>query len=141
MSDLSIFNDLESHFNSYNSTDTKSVSTLAEVLSYYKNCIKEFFSQNGEANGIREMYKAIREIISNGNDKLISCIDISQSYHIYQEYLDGMSKFISEIKDSNCCMDDSTLTVFQNNLEKGAFPYCFLEVSLVKSDLSTLERS
>lgn len=118
MEDLEIFNELESHFKSYNETEVKSVSTLTEALSYYKECITKFFSQNGSADSIREMYKAIRNLNDTCEEILIPCVDIGESYHIYQEYLTGMSQFITEINNSNCCMEDSTMPILRSNLEK-----------------------
>lgn len=118
MDNLEIFNDLETHFKSYNESEVKSVTKLTEALSYYKECITTFFSQNGEASAIREMYKKIRALIEDGQEIMVPCIDIDESYRIYQEYLDGMSQFINEINNSNCCVDETSVPILKNNLEK-----------------------
>ena len=49
---------------------------------------------------------------------MVPCIDIDESYRIYQEYLDGMSQFINEINNSNCCVDETSVPILKNNLEK-----------------------
>ncbi len=58
--------------------------------------IPKFFSLNGEANKIREMYRAIETDIC---DKKLLCSDVYVIGNIYKEYIDGMLEFIEDIKN------------------------------------------
>lgn len=96
-------NFLESFTEKYESFKLKepTIDNLFDELSYYESSIPEFFSKNGEATGIRNMYSGIHEMMENGVDKSIKCVDINKSNAIYVEYMDGMIKFINDIKNLN----------------------------------------
>ena len=94
---------LENFTEKYESFKLKepTIDNLIDELSYYESSIPEFFSKNGEATGIRNMYSGIHEMMENGIDKTIKCVDINKSNAIYVEYMDGMIKFINDIKNLN----------------------------------------
>ena len=66
-------------------------------IAFYESFIPEFFSKTGEANNIRKMYKDLRQ--EKNENKSISCISLTESATIYAEYIDGMTKFINDIKE------------------------------------------
>ena len=67
---------LENFTEKYESFKLKepTIDNLIDELSYYESSIPEFFSKNGEATGIRNMYSGIHEMMENGIDKSIKCI-------------------------------------------------------------------
>ena len=107
----SFLSDLTSHYETFK-TETASIDNLIKEMEYYESFIPDFFSQNGEADGIKNMYSEIRTMMENGEEKTIECIDIGKSSSIYYEYLDGMIKFINDIKNVNTVDSDDALYAF-----------------------------
>lgn len=94
----SFYDKLTSMYESFKNRDAN-ITNLISELAYYESIIPVFFSQNGEADSIRNMYKNIHESIENGNEPIVECVDVNKSYLIYLEYVDGMIKFINEVKN------------------------------------------
>jgi hypothetical protein len=62
----------------------------------YLKLIPEFFSSHGEAAGIKDMYKKLKEL-DRFRDRIISAIDITRIGNIYVEYYTGMCDFVDEV--------------------------------------------
>jgi hypothetical protein len=77
---------------SYNSKD---FITLEKELKAYKDIIPEFFSRNGEATGIRNLYEKIND--TEYSNKVINSIDLNVTESIYDDYLNGMYTFIQDL--------------------------------------------
>lgn len=69
---------------------------IKNTIEKYDAFIKNFFSCNGSATGIRNIYSILRDDPMM-REKKICTIDLNRSYNIYSEYHDGMKAFISEI--------------------------------------------
>ena len=110
---------LESLKNQHESFKNNEI-TLESVINditNYELFIPEFFSKTGEAEGIRKMYSAIKE--SMEEEKSIMCIDVSNSASIYNEYMEGMSKFIIDMAEVNSDTDNTNdLVTFKENFNK-----------------------
>ena len=89
------------------------IESLLDNIACYESFIPEFFSKTGEADGIREMYTGIRNNLDN--EKTIMCIDINNTANIYNEYMEGMSKFITDITAIEITEATNELTVFKEN--------------------------
>lgn len=68
---------------------------ISEYDAYLK-LIPDFFSSHGEANGIRDMYKKLKEL-DGVRDRVIPVIDLSKVGNIYVEYYTGMCDFVDEV--------------------------------------------
>ena len=90
------------------------VESCTEFLSYLESVIPEFFSRNGEAEGIHKMYDFMSE---SDNDLVVDCVDVRESAKIYSEYIEGMNKFIQEIKESGSNADASNMPEIEVKLE------------------------
>lgn len=73
-----------------------SLESCEELLTTIESTIPEFFSRNGEAEGLHKMYEHTESELNNST---ITSIDVKKSSIIYEEYLDGMKKFIKDIED------------------------------------------
>lgn len=92
------------------------VDSLIKNIEFYESYIPEFFSSNGEAKGIKEMYQGIRQ--SLGTEKSIICADVNQSAHIYREYMEGMISFIHDISKSIFTESTDEMSVYEQKFEK-----------------------
>lgn len=95
--DLKIVSDID-QINAINVTidcPDVSLSDTELVIDKYKNDIKEFFSIDGEGNGIKEIYSKLK--LKDACDRVINDIDINKAAHTYPEYLNGMMSFINDI--------------------------------------------
>lgn len=91
-------------------SNTNTVDALESELMEYKELIPEFFSKNGEAKGIRTMYEKLHD--ENYINRKIMCPDINMACIIYEEYNNGMVKFINDLNTSE---DLSELSVKLEN--------------------------
>ena len=81
---------------------TETYNRLCEEIEFIESVIPEFFSNQGEADGIRNMYKTIKvKMESPLFDIRVSCPDINRGSHIYNEYVEGMIQFINDIENIN----------------------------------------
>ena len=71
---------------------------INNAIERYDTFIKNFFSCDGEATGIKNIYSKLKDD-PEARGKHICVIDLNRSYDIYNEYHEGMIKFISEIID------------------------------------------
>lgn len=89
----------------------ESYDRVIKELEYMESFIPEFFSKNGEAAGIKSMYKDMKVAMESPVYHMsIKCADVPRGYHIYEEYVDGMKQFIEEI---GALEDDSSLKEFE----------------------------
>lgn len=88
---------------------------VIEELTFIESFIPDFFSKNGEAEGIKKMYKDIHTMKENPyKESNIESYDFSFGNHIYQEYIEGMSDFIRDIAGID---DDTKLNDFSVKFE------------------------
>lgn len=104
-------NELTSHYEAFKEKDA-SIESLVNEIEYYESFIPEFFSKNGEAEGIRNMYSGVRTMMESNQEKTINCVEITKSSDIYFEYMDGMIQFINDIKNLNTVNDENSLASF-----------------------------
>ena len=71
----------------------------------YLDFIPEFFSETGDAKSIKNMYALMGD--KRHANKCIDYVDINQSSYVYNEYTDGMRKFISEIIESDIVQEST----------------------------------
>ena len=100
---------LESNQNYIKENDF-STESFEKNIEFYESFIPEFFSKTGEAQNIRNMYKELKK--DKNEDKFINCISLTESATIYNEYIDGMSKFIDEIKETSINESEDSLEPF-----------------------------
>ena len=108
---MAMIEKLKSNFEQFKTLETN-IENLNTILSFYESCIPEFFykGENGEADNIKKIYNYIKE---NEDDKfVIETVDINQCGHVYTEYMDGMVKFINDIKEINQ-LDTEKLSSYQ----------------------------
>lgn len=98
--------------------EESTIENLSEAIIYYENFIPDFFSSNGEAKAITEMYSTIREMYESGNEKTIECIDISKSTGMYLEYMEGMISFINDIKNINVSESGADIEAFTEKFNR-----------------------
>lgn len=101
---LSILDDNFNDFKKENIT----IERLNDEISYFESFIPDFFSKNGEADGIRKVYSGIRENLNSENT--INCMDINRASKIYNEYMEGMVTFINDIKNVDIVTESNELT-------------------------------
>ena len=79
-------------------------------IEFYESFIPEFFSKTGEAENIRKMYTELKK--DKNEYKSINCISLTESATIYAEYIDGMTKFINDIQETEITESADALTPF-----------------------------
>lgn len=92
--------DFEDGHNSFKTKCKSSYETVISEATYFTDSIKNFFSNNGEAAGIKSMYESIKEDMISDSPKVISCVDINIGSSMYKEYVEGMVKFIDDFKNA-----------------------------------------
>lgn len=97
-------------------TEGVNIKSLVKNIEFYESYIPDFFSKNGEAAGIRNMYKAIRE--SMDCEKSVVCANIDCSANIYREYMEGMINFIFDISDATFTESCDELKAYESKFEK-----------------------
>lgn len=83
---------------------------FGDNIEFYESFIPEFFSKTGEADNIRKMYKDIRN--DKNELKTVEYIPVVESATLYTEYIDGMVKFINEIKETAITENVADLDAF-----------------------------
>jgi len=79
-----------------------SLECAIDTLSKYKDIIPKFFSDNGEAKGIIDLYNAVKN--NDKTDSWYHCCDLNIAHDKYSNYLGGMTKFMNDL-NSACCED------------------------------------
>ena len=77
------------------------IEDVNEELSQYAEFIPVFFYDKENAECIREMYQSLRKPPEGS----IICLNMEKSKKVYQEYYDGMNKFIGDI--TRCYISES----------------------------------
>ena len=77
--------------------ESASIDRLNKEIEFFESFIPEFFSKNGEAQGIRDMYKGIRDNIAM--ESTITCLDLNKISEVYNEYMEGMIQFINDVNN------------------------------------------
>lgn len=81
------------------SQDIKEICKKAmDELTCYEHIIPDFFSYNNEAPRIKALYKKLKELDYSRN-KVIPCVKASCAGYLYNEYFQGMTKFIEAFLD------------------------------------------
>lgn len=115
-------------------TESVNIDSLINGIDFYESFIPDFFSKNGEANGIRAMYKGIRESLEN--EKTINAIDVNKSAEIYNEYMEGMIEFILDISNITFVEACDELKIFEEKFEKAKEKDCIFIESLYDGKLN-----
>lgn len=95
--------------------ESVSVDRVNKEIDLFESYIPDFFSKNGEANGIKSMYKGIKENMEN--EYTIKCIDLNKVSSVYEEYMDGMIQFINDINNINIVTEADQIEKYKTNLE------------------------
>lgn len=111
-----VIKEIEEKYTDFITSETTLESAVA-TLDYLKSTIPAFFSRNGEAKSIHNMYDYLSESADEPveNQAMIECCDVRKADEIYDEYLTGMEKFINECMQAN--IEDSSLITFKENVE------------------------
>lgn len=106
---LEEFNRDHEKFKNCRHENPASITDIVEMskneMKNYKKFIREFFSKNGSADGIREMYELIDD--DSNSWKTIKTCDVNRSAYTYQEYIDGMREYIDDILSGKICSDEN----------------------------------
>lgn len=115
MKDVKAF--LESFDNSFNEIHNETVSAdrINKELDLFESCIPDFFSRNGEANGIKSMYQGIRDNMDD--EQSITCLDLNKVSSVYEEYMDGMIQFINDINNIDLITESNEIEGYKTKLE------------------------
>lgn len=106
-----IINELEK----YRNTEDNSFDAFLTEMTNYDSFITEFFSESGEANNIKTLFSDIRKRENLNKD--MSIIPSKDIANIYSEYLEGMSKFIEDIKSCEIT-DDKSIALYEEKFNK-----------------------
>lgn len=100
-----------------NSSVKSMVKDVNYTLTNYREFIPVFFYDKENTDCILEMYRNLKE---EPREDSILCLNIEKSKKIYQEYYDGMSKFIDDI--GRCYISESVSEeqkeTFETQLER-----------------------
>lgn len=99
--------------------DMKSMTeNMNEELTQYELFVANFFCEKENAESIRSMYRSLREPVYQ--ERCINCLNMEKSTKIYQEYHEGMNKFLGDI--TRCyiseSVDESQKETFETQLER-----------------------
>lgn len=81
---------------------------LLETKKYLKSVrdyIYHYFSENGSAKDIREMYESV--VDGTNRSKTLEIFDMNRSHKLYENYNDGMKKYINEVISMESFTEDS----------------------------------
>lgn len=92
--------ELNNQHDKFTNSDISEINKTKDELSYLESLIKRFYTQKGEAENIRNIYRFIESNMDE-NEKTVNCYDIYTLSNVYNEYIDGMIKFIDEIININ----------------------------------------
>ena len=112
---LSCLETLNSQHENFKS-ESVNIGNLVKSIEFYEAFIPDFFSKNGEAEGIKSVYRGIAESLDD--QKTIVCTDINRSSIIYNEYMEGMSDFIRDIFSTIITESKDELSEFKTKFEK-----------------------
>ena len=90
---MAIRSDSEKIYSESNEVNTIRQKVLEE-LDAYARIIPDFFSYNNEAVRIKALYKKLRDLDYTRN-KVISCVDVQRAGCLYDDYFEGMIKFVN----------------------------------------------
>lgn len=120
---MNIYVDRLSNIYNENKNSRSSIQNIKEKfhifeneINDYLNFIPSFFSENGDAKSIHELYVNLRD--NKISSKKIDFIDINQSSYVYNEYMEGMKHFISDIFECNYMTENSN--EIKDNLDKAS---------------------
>ncbi len=91
--------------------------TFTEKMNGIKQEIVSFFSKNNNQNKIKEIYEKVKND-SNFAKKEVMCEDLNISLNIYDEYLEGMTRFISECGSDEDEINDEWKSKYQKAINK-----------------------
>ena len=140
MGSNNFLNELEEHHNWFQ-RQKPDLECIVESLTYYENFIPDFFSKNGEADGIKQMYRGIRNRMGRyGVTPMLECVDLNQGNHIYNDYLSGMTEFIEDIEAVKMTEQASeVLESFEEKIESAKSKDAIFIESVYNGKLSSLE--
>lgn len=78
----------------------------------FQKVIEDFFAKDGEEARLREMFKYLK---MDKDYKPVDCLDVNYSSKIFEDYNEGMKKFLYEIFELRNT-DKSTLNEYEKNL-------------------------
>ena len=91
---IDVLSEKHEEFKNVNSSYNRVINELCFIESF----IPDFFSKNGAADSIRQMYSDIHTAKESPLFNItIESVDIDHANHIYQEYFEGMQSFIDDI--------------------------------------------
>lgn len=76
--------------------------SLEKEKDFFTNSIKNFFSEDGESNHIRDLYRKVRanmKLYTEEGSDHIAQMNFSNAEKVYSEYLEGMASFVHEVHD------------------------------------------
>lgn len=114
MNNAELFNELKNRHIKFEKREN-SLEAFSNEMNFYESFIPYFFSKNGEADNIKNMYENINYDMEDHCEKSISCIDVNRCYDVYKEYVDGMMKFIVDICENG--NNDKKLDAFESKLD------------------------
>lgn len=112
MNNAILFNELKSHHDKFLKKH-KTLESFFHEMEFYESFIPKFFSKNGEADNIKNMYENIQYDLADHCEKHIDCIDANRCYDVYTEYMNGMKEFMNNI----LTCDENNLKPFEEKME------------------------
>lgn len=82
-----------------------------EELSYFKKYIFDFFSSNGSSKEIHEIYESV--LSRDHVWKTINTCDMNRSRDLYENYSNGMKKYLNEIISLESASDETTVATLE----------------------------
>lgn len=86
---------------------------FTDYIAMKESCIPEFFSKDGEATNIKQMYQIIRSGDYN-ESATVDTVDVNMATHIYEEYSQGMVQFVNEVLE----LTESVNTDYEGKITK-----------------------
>jgi hypothetical protein len=120
--------------NKYNSKD---FTTLEKELSEYKSIIPEFFSKDAEGSNIRALYEKMED--KTYSDKKINLVDLSISESVYDDYLNGMYTFVSDL--NTAVITESDVDTYSDKLNSAREKDSMFIESIFGGTLNPVEES
>lgn len=70
--------------------------SVNNVISFFERFIPDFFSYEGEANNIKDMYAKLKDL-DYARNRVIPFIDVNLGSHVYMDYYTGMREFMESL--------------------------------------------